>query len=251
MRLNQIMAKFFVVFFLLATSSKLFAKQTPIFLHYAERPPYAITVSEGHVTGLFSTPMEKAFKKAKIPFVWVKTPINRQFLLMKENTTPGSERHCAVGYYKTPEREKTTKFTRAYYQTQGLVVIAGLKIKKNNIKTFKKFMKTYSIVIKENYSYGPQVDEFLKKIKPNTITTSGEAPQMIDMVTQGHGDYMVVSREEINYYFKKGYAKKDKLHVYTFPDLTKSLYRYVMCSKSVSDKTLAKINAAIDFKIVD
>lgn len=240
---------FICLILVLLASIQLLAKENsePIYLHYPDRAPYAMTTKDGKATGLFSTPAGNAFKKAHLPFVWVKTPINRQFLLLKENTAEGDERHCAVGFYKTAEREQYAKFTKPYYKSQGLVAIANKSIKKEKFKTFEEFMKNHTILLKENYSYGPEVDGFLQKLKPNKVTTSGEAEQMIQMITQGHGDFMVISREEINYYFNKGSAKKSKLHVMTFPDLPKGLFRYMMCSQSVSNKTLAKLNRSISF----
>ncbi|MFZ3230267.1 MAG: transporter substrate-binding domain-containing protein [Pseudobdellovibrio sp.] len=240
-------------FFLLMTlsSAKVFAKEKILTLHYAERPPYAVTDLNGQAYGLFSTPIVKALKKAKIPFLWVKTPINRQFLLLKENKNAGDDPVCAVGYYKTSEREKFTKFSKPYYLSKGLVVVTGIKIKKKKDQTFENFMKNHTIILKENYSYGPEVDALLLKLNPNKVTTPGEAEQMIEMVTLGHGDYIVMSREEIDYYIKKGSAKKTLLSVLTFSDLPKGLFRYLMCSKSVSDQAMDQINKNITFKPLD
>lgn len=213
-----------------------------ITIHYSERSPYSFTKADGTPTGFMVEPVTKALRKAKIPFIWLKTPINRQFMILKENTKPTDQLHCTVGGLKTPDRESYATFTVPYYKTKGLVVVTGMKIAKKKYPTFESFMKTFTILLKDNYSYGPVVDQLLTTLGPSKVMVAGESEQMLEMISKEHGDYMVISAEILEDYFKREPTMKSKLNVVHFKEISEKLNRYMMCRKSVSEKIMAKIN---------
>jgi polar amino acid transport system substrate-binding protein len=186
--------------FCLAIHPVLGAESISINLHYTLRPPY-IELSNSKVTGLFATPAEEAFRKARINFTWTQTPLNRQLIILKEN----KGHDCAVGYFKNSERESFAIFTRPIYHSKPMVVVANLDIKHSKTTTFRELATNPEniFLMKENYSYGEDLDKLIKVLRPNKYITNAEAPQMLQMIKVRSHYLMMASQEEMDYYLDK------------------------------------------------
>ncbi len=212
-------------------------------LHFTDRPPYSVPTNDGNAKGLYADPSSAAFKKAGVPFKWEQTPYNRQQTLLKENKNPGQDMHCAIGYFRTPEREVYAKFTEAVYRSKPMVAIANLQLKE--VPTFEQMLKQYTIVVKESYSYGADVDAMIKQLKPKQVVTPGQPSQVYQMIVGGRADYMIASQEEVDYYVQTGVVDATKVKILVFPDMPRGLYRHIICSKSVSDDIINRLNKVI------
>lgn len=221
-----------------------FATATPesITLHYIDRPPYAISQNETQPIGVVADPAEKAFKKAKIPFVWAKTPVNRQFAIIKENK--GLD--CAIGLEQTPSRQEFAKFTEPVYISAPLVAIVNKsRVKEKKGITLVQMLAKYSILVKENYTLGDEITALVNR-SPSRNLTSVESSQMVQMIALGHADFMMISSDEVAYYLKHGILNGNAIRIMNFPDVQKRFTRRIMCSKAVDDKTIAKLDKAIE-----
>lgn len=212
-----------------------------ITLHYIDRPPYAISDGNNKPSGVVAAPTELAFKKAKIPFVWAKTPVNRQFAIIKENR--GLD--CAVGLEQTPSRSEFGKFSTPLYVGKPLIAIINLKVKEKAGVTLAELLKKYTILVKENYTQGTEITEMINASK-NKHVTAVESVQMVQMVAQGHGDFMMISKEEVDYYIQHGILDAKSVRVLELPDVQKRFLRRIMCSKAVDDKVITKLDKAIE-----
>jgi polar amino acid transport system substrate-binding protein len=212
-------------------------------LHYTPRPPY-VFLENNKVQGLFATPAEKVFNKAKIKFIWTQTPINRQLTILKENK--GLD--CTIGYFKNTERAVFANFTNPIYRSKPMAVLANLDINIDKNTTFKKLLTNSKniILLKENYSYGEDIDKLLADHRPNTYVTAAEASQMVQMIKMRSHYFMIASQEEIDYYLEqKEFIKKGEVQVVKFKDVPQGLYRHIMCSKAVNEKIINRLNKVI------
>lgn len=209
-------------------------------LHYVNRPPYAIAQPNGDPTGVVANPAAEVLKKAKIPFVWAQTPINRQFELVKAN----QGLHCALGMEQTPSRNEFAKFTEPVYISQPLVAIMNPKIKDKKGVTLVELLSKYSILVKENYTLGDEITALVMK-SPKKQLTSTESSQMVQMIAQGHADFMMISNDEVEYYIQQGVLKPKEIRLMELPDAQKRFTRRMMCSKSVTDGMISELNKAI------
>lgn len=212
-----------------------------ITLHYNERPPYLVPQPDGSASGLTGTPAADAFKKAKIAVSWQKTPTSRQLVVIQE----GAGQDCAIGWFKNPEREKFAKFTKAIYQDKPMVAIANTKVNVKDGGKFEDALKQQSLLVKDKFSYGADLDAMIARVKPATTVTTGESAQMVQMVNAGRVDMMLASKEEAEYYVKSSGLADNAVKVLSFPDMPQGGKRYIMCSKAVSDEVMGRLNAAI------
>ena len=215
-------------------------------LHYNERPPYLVPAADGSASGLTGTPAANAFKAAGIPITWAKVPTNRQLAVMKEP----QGMNCAIGWFKTPEREQFAKFTKPIYRDKPWLVLANASY---NVKDGTKLeealsSKTVRVLVKDAFSYGQYIDETLAKTKPNITVSNGSTSQMLQLINAGSMDFMFVSEEEAEYLVEQAGLNMKNFRQIRFPDMPKGGERYIMCGKNVPDDVIAKLNKSITFK---
>jgi uncharacterized protein (TIGR02285 family) len=217
-----------------------------ITVDYNERPPYLIPGADGAATGLTGTPAANAFKAAGIPVTWAKVPTSRQLSAVKE----AQGMHCAVGWFKTPERERFAKFTKPIYRDKPWLALAntGYAIKDGTTLGQALSAKGVRVLTKDSFSYGPYIDDLLAKTKPNITVSNGSTSQMLQLINAGSVDFMFVSEEEAEYLVKEAGLSMKNFRQIRFPDMPKGGERYIMCGKSVPDDVIAKLNKNITFK---
>lgn len=215
----------------------------PITLAYNDRPPYILSLPDGSAAGLTATPAAQAFKAAGIPVIWKKSPTNRQLAELKENT----DRQCAVGWFKNPEREHYLKFTKSIYRDRPTVLIVNRRFSTHPNETLLSMLarQNLHVLIKERFSYGQYIDNLLATLKPQTIVTTGENYQMVEMVRIGRADFMFASEEEARYLIEQSKLSQRDLRIVHPPDMPPGEQRYIICSKLVEDEAIARLNAAI------
>jgi hypothetical protein len=80
---------------------------------------------------------------------------------------------------------------------------------------------------------------------PKHIMTSVQSVQMVQMVAIGRGDFMMISNDEVEYYLDKGILNPKSIRIMKLADVDIRFTRRLMCSKSVDDKVIEKLNAVI------
>ncbi|MEN9868743.1 MAG: hypothetical protein RL748_4333 [Pseudomonadota bacterium] len=218
--------------------------QEPITLYYHNRPPYLVADASGTVSGLSATPAERAFKQAKIPFVWASAPTNRQLFTIKQNKTLA----CSAGWFKTPERETFAKYTKPIYRDLPAVLIANPAFQLATKATLAQVLtsKGTRVLHKENFSYGPVVDDLLKQGQVQLVQTTDENAAMLKMVRMNMADFMFAAKEEAQYLMEEQGGDSKQFKLIHLPDMPPGEYRYIMCSKLVPDEVIAKLNAKLN-----
>lgn len=205
---------------------------------YEQRAPY-VENTKNSVKGLVATPAIKALEKAKINYILKEKPSKRHLYEIKSNTNM----MCALGWFKTPEREKFAKFTLPLYQDDPL----GIVSRKENHKKFENIDinqllqdKSLSLLTKASYSYGIFLDEKIIQNKVDKREVYSDNSKMLTLIEAKRADYMFISKEEADLLFKKN--KYKDLQFYKIKNMPKGSNRYLICSKLVSDNIIEKIN---------
>ncbi len=233
---NSLKISLFISLFFLP---KAFADE-PVIVHYVDRPPYAISHDNSNPTGAVVNVAEKVFKAANIPFVWAKTPVNRQFAIVKEN----KGMNCILGVELTKSRLEFSKFTDPLYIGQPVVAIVNRKIKVKKGTNLDQMLAKHSILVKENYTLG---DDITNKVlhSPMRYVTSIDSIHMVQMIARGRADFMMISNEEVEYYVEHGILDTKDINVIELPDVKIKFTRRLMCNKAMDDQLIAKLNEEI------
>ena len=140
-------------------------------LYYHSRPPYAAVQPNGEVAGITADIAANALAMAGISYHWEEMPSARQLVVLKENTSAA----CGLGWFKRPEREAFANFSAALYKYHPTVAVSRADD--------ARFPETPSIaqlfadkrlvlLLKNGYSYGPQIDGWIKAGAPSSRTSS-------------------------------------------------------------------------------
>jgi uncharacterized protein (TIGR02285 family) len=224
-------------------AGKVAAQTLPtIRLHYSVRPPYVIQEANFDVGGLTATPAIDAFKKAKIPYQLHSTPTNRQLMVLQKNE--GFD--CALGWFKSAEREKFANYSAALYKAKPFAIITHKDFVTKD-QSFESLLKNRSnrILVRDQFSYGEFIDGLLKSLKPNILSTTVDSQQMFQMVKSKRADIMFCNMEEAEYALK---SLPSDLMIYTPPDSPEGPARYIICSKKVPLEVIEKLNLSLSHK---
>jgi len=218
----------------------------PFTLYYNERPPYLVTGPQaGTVTGLTAAPAVKAVEGAGLAPQWTPMPTTRQLVTLREDHVPA----CAVGWFKNPEREVSFKFTKPIYRDKPTVALARNDFEARSGKLAEVFQQAgLRVLVKDKYSYGPWIDSLLARSRPQTVSTTEENVQMVRMIAGKRADIMFSSQEEAQFLLAQSSVSTSAVKVLRFDDVPPGEKRYMMCSRSVPDETIQRLDRAITFE---
>jgi hypothetical protein len=212
-------------------------------LHYQERAPYSAATPDGGAAGLVATPAAQALQAAGIPFGWARTPSQRQLALIQE----GSGLHCGVGWFRNPERAALGKFSRALYRDRplGALVRSDSRVRPGLHVEQALALPGEVLLVKEGYSYGPEIDRLLAAREPAPARTAAETAQMLRMLLGGRASWMFASPEEAGVLLAEAGAAAVGLRQVGFAGAAPGLSRHLYCSRAVPDAWIARIDQAL------
>ncbi|MDC7697395.1 substrate-binding periplasmic protein [Vogesella indigofera] len=232
---------------LLAMASWPVAAQPPITLHYYERPPFMVRQDSGGASGLTADRARRAFARAGIPIHWALTPAKRQLALLRAN----GGHDCAVGWFRTPQRQAYALFSRAIYQDRGVVLIARSQWLPPAGSTLEQLLANdrLHLLYKDGLTYGSYVQSKLGMAKADINYSTMEQPQLLRMVAAGRADAMFATREEAEMLLTSGESGHGALQLLAFPDVGAGDTRHILCSRRVGDALMRRLDAAIATEI--
>ncbi|MBV8636355.1 MAG: hypothetical protein JO002_17825, partial [Burkholderiaceae bacterium] len=148
--------------------------------------------------------------------------------------------------YKTPDREAFAKFSVPFYQDSSWVGLANVKFKAADQMRAADLMAdpTVTVLLQDDIMFGAYADDLIVHMKAKRVGTS-DYSQMIKMIQAGRADLSLITGEEEAYYRNQlGYTDKD-FKIIHFTDMPTGEKRHLMCSKSVDDAEMEKINAGL------
>ncbi len=216
--------------------------QEVIDLHFYVRPPYMVSSGADQVTGLTAGPAKAAFEKAGVRFRWQQTPAKRQLMMVESGMGP----HCGVGWYKTPEREMFGKFTAPLYRDKPTVALARADFQPTDrALAVLAADPAIRIVMKIGLTYGQDVAGIMARAKAQVQLVTTEQTSLARMVASDRADFMFSPQEEADLLVAAAQQSGASLKVLTFSDIRAGTTRHILCSKQVSDATIAKLNHAL------
>jgi len=213
---------------------------------YNTRPPYLVPGEGGAPAGLTGTPAAAAFRAAGIEVTWTRLPTNRQLAMVKDPQA----RSCALGWFRTPERERYAKFTKPIYRDKDWVLLARTDFSVGDDATLDGLLRRQGtrVLVKDNYSYGVHIDGLMGRIKPARSISTGAPVQMLQSISAGLADFMFVSDDEAHYLLAHGGEHAKNLRVLRLRDMPRGSERHIMCGMGVPDEVITRLNQAITFK---
>jgi polar amino acid transport system substrate-binding protein len=220
------------------------AEQTDITMLFHVRPPYAYYDAAQDVGGLLVAPVMDALSEAGIAAEWIEMPPARQ----TEEIKRVKRAVCGLGWFKRPERETYAVFSEPIYRDQPTVVVArtgdtrfadGMSLQ----DSFRDASRT--LLAKAGYSYGAELDEWIKTLHPTVERSSGANEVLLGMIAQRRADYAIMAPEEAEDLLGSVPELGASLRAVRLSDAPDGELRYLMCSTATPAGLVAAINDAL------
>ena len=211
-------------------------------LVYNEKPPYFYT-ADGVAKGFLIDSTRRVFDKAGIAYRFDPRPFNR----IMRDLQAGTPDYCAVGFSRTPEREKFVQFTVPIYKDRAPVLL----VRRADAANFRRFKTLEAMLDGTTYVFGGKagntypIDRQLESIGVSDIRINGETQALIQMLNASRFDFMMVFPEERDYLIRLAKLTGDSFEDIIYPDIPDGQARHLLCSTSLDAKTVEAINRAI------
>lgn len=213
-----------------------------ITVHYHERPPYYETKGNT-ISGLIIEPATEAFNKAGIPFHWQLTPPLRQLQILQDNIG----RHCAVGWFKTAEREQFAQYSLPIYKDLAAVLFTRRDdVRFEQILSKEQLLNSPLVWLrKQGYSYGAELDQLVISKRIKNMESTGDNVSMARMISHARADYFILAGEEAAQLSQTLKAENQDIRIRTVTGLDPGQYRHILCTRTIEPDTMEALNQAI------
>lgn len=213
-------------------------------LGYVSRPGLA-EVIDGKPVGAYLETAVAAVEKAGLPYTLQAVTQTR----LMAQVASGQPNYCAVGIFRTPERERTARFSLPIYRTPRFVVIAT-RSKEAALRQHKSFValvgdQGLKMGMIEGYSHGNSLDPVIANMRGNIERYVGTFDQGFAKLAAGRFDYLVTFPQEFDSWLARSGTAPALFGRLDFPDLLDGVLRHIMCSRAVDDATLQRLDAGI------
>jgi len=211
---------------------------------YNEHPPFMFRRGDD-VVGLAADPAEAALKAAGVAFVWEESPAARQLELIRRDAEP----LCALGRFRTSERDVYAVYSRPLYVERTRVILgrdddAILA----SISSLDELLtdRRLTLMLKLSYSLGAVIDAKVERLSVRKWETWVESDVMFRQIAAGRADYMFVAPEEGAYVMNEIPAEtRDRLALYPIAGMPPGEARMLMCSRSTPSEIMRAIDAEL------
>lgn len=239
--LRAVLAAFACFAAALATTSGL--AQEPLPLLVFDRPPY-YQLQHGQPSGGFLlTTALTVFDQASIPVVVREMPPGRVVAMLRD----GPSRACAVGWYKTTEREAFARFSHPLYRNQPTAVAMRATLPPPQARS--PFLADLLAAgwlwgLREGFSYGAEYDQTLAEYP--TAKRFADTAHMVELLAKDRLDAILVEPEELAWVLAAKPALRKHVRVVRLADSPLGGKRHIMCGLGVSPEEMARLDAAIE-----
>lgn len=219
------------------------AESAPLSLTYVERAPFMHRDADGVVRGSTATPSLQAFEKAGIAYTFKEASPARALTEVRQNKS----RVCSIGWYKTQERESFAKFSKPVSQDTPMVGFANSNFRPPKGVTVDALLAdtTTTVLVKNTIVYGPFLEQKFESMKATRVPSSAEYAQLVRLIQVGRSSLTFLPYEEVAYYINDAGLKAIDFNIIHFKEMPPGERRHIMCSMSVDDKTIARLNTFI------
>ena len=228
---------------LLAAGSAARAGAAELVLYYEERPPL-MSRQDNQLTGVQGAPAMAVLQRAGITVELREAPVARQVAMITRNVEPA----CALGLYRTSEREKIGKYSRLpIYSSppQSLMIRKDGRLKDINRFAAALQLPTATLVLRHGYSYGDETDKALAGSSAKIIRSSDNSLARARLVLLGVADATLFTSEEGEALIKQLGDAGAALELRRLPDAPPGEGRYFFCSRGLPDQQLRAIDDAM------
>lgn len=218
------------------------APQLDIEFGFNSKPPLFF-FENGKAVGDVVEVVRQACTLAGLKCGFVDLPFQRAMLFL-ENQRPG---FAALGFSKTPEREKFVKFSEPVWLDASPVLL----VRAADESAFRQYSSLADLVNRSPYVFGGKsgnvypIDAQLRGLGTRDRRFSAEANRFPLLLISNRFDFMLMYPAEISLALQASGVLPSAVTVVTYPDMPSGAERFLLFSKNTEPEILKKVNAAL------
>jgi polar amino acid transport system substrate-binding protein len=220
------------------------AHSEPLTVLVFHRPPYYVVGNGHHFGGFLLDYTKTVFDAARIPFRFEEAPPKRILKTLEEGTVAA----CAVGWFKTAEREAYALFSDPIFTGSPM----GVAVRTDILRTLPHAPTADALLwrgmrlgLRQGFSYGDWLDAKLSEHRNAADLTVAENDQLLEMIARGRIDYTFIGPEEYAWLVSKHPELQKKTRFMALGGVPPETPRHIMCGKNVPPEIITRINEAI------
>lgn len=219
------------------------ADDDTVLLPWGERRPYFYLDPASRPAGIFHALGERIFAQAGIATRWAEMPTNRLMRMLARN----QQRLCLVGWFKTPEREALGRFSEPFFRTPPMRgVVPRDSALQGNISLTTLFAKPdLRVLLKENFTYGPQLDRMLAALPGERIErVAVDFDRLPMMIRSKRADITFMPPAMFDDALAANSSLAREIRLLPLTGLEDNLW-YIICTLQVTEAVMQRLNRAI------
>lgn len=215
-----------------------------LWVHYHERPPYYTRLSND-VGGLCVEPVRQALELAGLRHRWCETPPLRQLRWLQVRT---GEAHAAVGWFRTPDRERWARFSLPIYRDGPWVaMVRRAETRVGAVALTEELLSVpgLRVLTRAGYHYGSWLEGLWDRMAPVRESSPGSMVTLLRCVALGRADCVFLAREEAEVLLQQESGLETALRIVTLADAPVGPERHVLFGPGVPEGWMERFNKAL------
>ncbi len=225
--------------------SALAASGPTLAVHYSVLPPRSYTEPGNKPAGHLVRRLQQLASAAGIAIELQEAPLKRSLHEIELNLRP----LCALGVFKTPEREAFARFSDplSIDAAPAMLAVPAVAAKLRAHASLQALLADTSLqlLVVGGVSYGTRLDGQIAAMPRPPMRVTASQLQLFRMLTLGRADYMIASREELGHVVDQGALAPGALELVNFDGMPAGRSRHLACSRLVPPTLLQKMDSAL------
>lgn len=219
------------------------ASPPTITVAWRDKPPYHYIEGSGG-KGFLLNRTREVFAAAGLRAEFVEQPQKRIWA----NFEHGTANYCSISWYRLPEREAVARFSHALHTDAPHTVLASpaalQQVQAHGTLASLMSDRKLTLGVMDGVSYGAKLDGMIQDSENRVMRRTVSVTGMLRMLSAGRMSYMLVDREDWQYY-RKNEPGLAQLVPREFADMPAGLDRHLVCSRDMKPEVMDKLNRAI------
>ncbi|KFZ38764.1 hypothetical protein HR45_04940 [Shewanella mangrovi] len=227
------------------SSSSVAVTADDVILYFTGRPPFIWKDEQGQMHGISYEIGERVFRLAHIPYHWQQAPSARVQHYFSTDKHP----LCLVNWIYTDERQQLGRISLPTYVEQDyLAVMPNDSAERFYHRDVDQILqdKTVAVLIKAGYAYSTVLEHKFAQMQAQKIDLRADQQRNFQLLAENRADIGFFEQQELEGFVQRFPELADKVTIIRYPSINaKPTTRHVICSKSVSEQRMQRINDAI------
>ena len=217
-----------------------------ITLQFMEQMPTSGVDAQGRPQGELVERMRRVEQLAGLRLRWQLAPLKRSLQELRDNREPV----CALGVYRSAEREAIARFSRPLLAGVPQVLVARREAaaRLRQLPSARAAVQSAELrlLVFDGVSYGEEIDAWIAERRGPTLRAVAGPLRIVEMLSRDRADFAIMTARGLEQWRRDGIAGAEGLEIVATQTLPPPPARHIACSKRVDEAWMRQLDQAIE-----